>query len=176
MVSALNHAFHNGYDKNGTKINDKGGDETDYLYDDDGNIIASTEVAVFRSEVRNKILGERGYGYKISLTSGALYDPSWDILGGTLPVGKLFSGFRLINQKFIKATGGFKQWIRFGKSYSHTGKFKTYSARWGAGRNHYKKIGNSNLQNLNRSLRNYKIPYNSWRTADPGHFHFKKLR
>ena len=94
VVSALNHAFHNGYDKNGTKINDKGGDETDYLYDDDGNIIASTEVAVFRSEVRNKILGERGYGYKISLTSGALYDPTWDILGGALPVGKLFSGFK----------------------------------------------------------------------------------
>ena len=48
IVSGLNHAMHkgdggddNGYDKNGKKINDNGGETIDYKYDEDGTIIDS---------------------------------------------------------------------------------------------------------------------------------------
>lgn len=73
-----------------------------------------------------------------------------------------------------KYTGRTKQWIRTGSSYSVKGDFKTYSTRWGAGGNYWKKIGNPTLQNWNKSLRNTKIPGNSWRVQDKGHFHWWK--
>lgn len=34
-----------------------------------------------------------------------------------------------------------------------------------------KKIGNSTLRKLNQKLRETRMPFNSWRTADKGHFH-----
>ncbi|MEM9687285.1 MAG: RHS repeat-associated core domain-containing protein, partial [Bacteroidota bacterium] len=123
VVSALNHAFHrndNGYDKNGNKINDKGGDEIDYLYDDDGNIIASTAVELRQSDTSEREF--RMYGLKVKPTSGALYDPSWDILGGALPVGKLFSRFKSfvqLSSKIGKSSAGqrvFNFQARFPKS------------------------------------------------------------
>lgn len=73
-----------------------------------------------------------------------------------------------------KYTRGIKQWIRIGSSYSVKGGFKQYSTRWGAGGNYWKKIGNPTLQNWNKSLRNTKIPGNSWRVQDKGHFHWWK--
>ncbi|MXV37295.1 hypothetical protein GO491_01195 [Flavobacteriaceae bacterium Ap0902] len=73
------------------------------------------------------------------------------------------------------ATGGLKQWIRFyGKSYSHVGQFKTYSTRWGAGGDYWKKIGSTVLQKWNRNLRQMRLPGNNWRVKDSGHFHWKK--
>ena len=69
-----------------------------------------------------------------------------------------------------KYTGGTKQWIRTGSSYSVKGGFKTYSTRWRAGGNYWKKIGNPTLQNWNKSLRNTKIPGNSWRVQDKRSF------
>lgn len=36
-----------------------------------------------------------------------------------------------------------------------------------------KKIGNSTLQKLNQTLRETRMPFNSCRTADKGHFHWK---
>jgi RHS repeat-associated protein len=50
----------NGYDENGNKINDNGGDTTDYLYRD-GKIISSTSVS-YSSVAGNGSL--RGYGFK----------------------------------------------------------------------------------------------------------------
>lgn len=51
FVAGLNHTIHsedmqphNGYDKNGKKINDNGGNTTDYMYDDNGKVISSTSV------------------------------------------------------------------------------------------------------------------------------------
>ena len=59
----------NGYDENGNKINDKGGDTTDYLYRD-GKIISSTSVS-YRSVAGNGSL--RGYGFKgFRMASGAI--------------------------------------------------------------------------------------------------------
>jgi RHS repeat-associated protein len=74
--------------------------------------------------------------------------------------------------------GPLKQWFRMGNSYSKAGTFDTYGVRWGASpaRNgkFIKQIGSSNLQVFNQKIRNWKIPGDSWRTADPGHFHFYK--
>ena len=56
-MSSLNHGFHNG-----KKINDNGGDTTDYDYDDNGNIISSTEVRLIGTVSSSHSL--RGYGWK----------------------------------------------------------------------------------------------------------------
>lgn len=75
-----------------------------------------------------------------------------------------------------KSIGGSKQWIRFGKSYSIKGKFNAFSLRWGAGGKHWKKIPFENLQKLNKNLRQLKFPSDNWRTTDPGHLHFFKIK
>jgi len=72
----------------------------------------------------------------------------------------------------LRETGGFKQWLRLGSSYSREGGFKTFGLRWGASGKYVNRIGNSFLKKVNLSLRNFKIPISSWRTADPGHLHF----
>lgn len=70
-------------------------------------------------------------------------------------------------------TGGWKQWVRLGNSYSKSGDFQTKPLRWGASPYYTKKIGNPTLRNINQNLRNTKFPYDNWRTADPGHIHYK---
>ncbi len=72
------------------------------------------------------------------------------------------------------ALGPMKNWLRVGPSYSIEGSFKTISIRWGAGGSYWKKIPSTTLQNLNRGLRETKIPLNNWRTADQGHLHLWK--
>lgn len=57
--------------------------------------------------------------------------------------------------------------------HSKSGDFQTKSLRWGASSYYTKKIGNPTLRNINQSLRNTKFPYDNWRTADPGHIHYK---
>ncbi|QOR73761.1 hypothetical protein IMZ16_09660 [Cruoricaptor ignavus] len=183
IVAGLNHAMHlgdspndNGYDENGKKVSNKGGDRTDYLYDKNGNEIASTSVKVTFSQGGEVSSSFEGYGFRYYTqgTGGALYDPSFDIMssfvGGVVTGKALGFGVGYLN----KVTGGLKQWVRTGSSYSIKGGFKTYSTRWGAGGNHWKKIGNSTLQNWNRSFRQTKLPGNSWRVQDPGHFHWWK--
>ena len=70
-------------------------------------------------------------------------------------------------------TGGWKQWVRLGNSYSKSGDFQTKSLLWGGITIYTKKIGNPTLRNINQNLRNTKFPYDNWRTADPGHIHYK---
>jgi len=36
------------------------------------------------------------------------------------------------------------------------------------------KIHNKHLRLLNKNIRQYKLPGNSWRKNDPGHFHIEK--
>jgi hypothetical protein len=62
-------------------------------------------------------------------------------------------------------------WIRVGKSYSSSNSFKTYAIRWGSNSHWRNQIGSSRLRNFNARLHNTRIPVNSWRTRDPGHFH-----
>ena len=79
----------NGYDENGNKINDNGGDTTDYLYRD-GKIISSTSVS-YRTVAGNGSL--RGYGFKgFRMASG--YAESMEFSSPFFPTawaGKLIS-------------------------------------------------------------------------------------
>lgn len=74
---------------------------------------------------------------------------------------------------FKQETGGLKQWIRIGTSYSKVGGFDTKSIRWGSTPHYSEKIGNTTLRRINQGLRNKRIPIDNWRTADAGHLHFK---
>ena len=78
ITSGLNHVAHstlegddNGYDKDGNKINDNGGDFTDYLYDENGNIIESKFVFQTHNMTPTEFNNSgyenfRGYGYKVN--------------------------------------------------------------------------------------------------------------
>lgn len=172
VVSGLNHGFHNG-----KKINDNGGDDIDYNYDDDGNIIGSTDVKFIGSISQGQFRelgGFRGYGYRaVPMATGAIAEDN--TIFGFYAGGKIIgAGLSLLGEGFTAATGGLKQWIRTGPSYSIEGGFKTVSTRWGAGGNHWKKIGNTSLQNINKSFRQTKLPGNNWRVNDAGHFHWWK--
>ena len=65
-------------DKNGNyiRVDGRGGDTIDYLYDEQGNIIASTPVSFTEIEVGPY---RRTYGQGTKYVSPALYDPSFDI-------------------------------------------------------------------------------------------------
>ena len=72
-------------------------------------------------------------------------------------------------------TGGIKQWIRIGPYHSISGGFDTeLSLRWGSSPYYKQTIGNRYLRITNQSLRKTKLPGDSWRVNDPGHFHIKK--
>lgn len=78
-------------------------------------------------------------------------------------------------KKLEKETGGVKQWIRFGPSYSRSGNFPTkYSIRWGTNRFYRDQIGNPMLRDINSKIRGYKLPGNNWHVNDPGHLHLIK--
>ena len=56
------------------------------------------------------------------------------------------------------------EWRTFKLKYIFSGGVSPY---------YTKKIGNPTLRNINQNLRNTKFPYDNWRTADPGHIHYK---
>ena len=72
---------------------------------------------------------------------------------------------------FSMVINGVRLWFRIGGSFSRAGRCATFSVCWGSNSAWRQNIRNSNLRNLNELLRNYRIPINSWRTRDPGHFH-----
>ncbi|SFD47488.1 hypothetical protein [Flavobacterium phragmitis] len=111
VVSGLNHAMHmmddNGYDQNGKQINNKGGDTTDYLYDEKGNIIESTNVkfigAISQGKFRD-LGGFRGYGFKgFSMATGSIVEDNtiFELYAG----GKVLEGVSA-SFKFLRASGG----------------------------------------------------------------------
>lgn len=102
--------------------------------------------------------------------SGAIHPTDspieWFIGGGVLKKGY---------EAFSIASGGLKQWVRFGGSYSKFLNQKvSYSIRWGASPKHSWKIADPTLRYINQSFRNTRIPINNWRFNDPGHFHLFK--
>jgi YD repeat-containing protein len=182
IVSGLNHAMHSGgdddrgYDKNGNQINDNGGETTDYMYDDNGKIINTVAVSTYGPnpgftslDGTPAKLTMRGFGVKSYTASGAITEDNtiFELYAGTKALNLAGKGFNAL-------TGGLKQWIRIGNSYSIKGGFKTVSLRWGAGGNYWKKIGSEYLQGVNKSFRQMKISFDNWRTADAGHFHLWK--
>lgn len=88
----------NGYDKNGKKINNNGGDTTDYRYDDNGNVISSTNVKISTFEGGEVSSNMEGYGYRMRTigSGGALYDPSMDMFQLYVGAGELKAGYGLL--------------------------------------------------------------------------------
>ena len=75
-----------------------------------------------------------------------------------------------------KAVGPLGNWVRVGPSYSRALQQKiAMSIRWGAspakGGKYVRQIGSPNLRKFNQWLRAQKVPGNSWRVRDGGHFH-----
>lgn len=94
----FNHAAHrmgdndDGFDKKGNKVNNNGGDTTDYLYDDSGKIVETKKVNIIENS--GSELTFRFYGTKVVGQGGTLYDPSAEIFlnyaGGELLQGLKF--------------------------------------------------------------------------------------
>lgn len=104
---------------------------------------------------------------------GLVY-PEFDLL---LSSRLLFNLGSSILNSIHEMTGGMKQWIRIGPSHSISGGFDTeLSLRWGSSPYYKQTIGNRYLRIINQSLRKTKLPGDSWRVNDPGHFHIKKVK
>ena len=89
--------------------------------------------------------------------------------------GALLFGGSAASSSTKAATGGLKQWVRVGSSYSHNlGSRTALSIRWGASPRYANRIGNTSLRNLNQSIRQFKLPGDSWRVKDAGHFHITR--
>ncbi|WP_390455546.1 hypothetical protein [Chryseobacterium sp. Alg-005] len=88
----------NGYDKNGKKINNNGGDTTDYIYDSNGKVISSTSVKFTFSQGGELNYTFEGYGFRhLTIgTGGTLYDPSMDMFQAYVGVKELKAGLTLI--------------------------------------------------------------------------------
>lgn len=107
IVAGLNHVLHagddNGCDREGRKVDNRGGDTIDYMYDDNGNIISSTPVQNSYSQFPSG--GSiRGYGHKWNPISPALKDPSFDIfttlVGGGASLKGVGIGVRYYGGKY----------------------------------------------------------------------------
>lgn len=72
------------------------------------------------------------------------------------------------------AVGNPGNWVRYGASFSKTQNIPTQAIRWGSNKHHQQNIGNDTLRQLNDKLHNAKLPGNSWRIQDKGHFHLWK--
>ncbi|MDY6024915.1 hypothetical protein [Bergeyella zoohelcum] len=83
--------------KNGKKSNNKGGDTIDYLYNEDGQIISSTSVQEYYSQVPSGN-SMRGYGYKWKPISPALKDPSFDMFVGYVGGGVVGRGLGVVGK------------------------------------------------------------------------------
>jgi len=70
--------------------------------------------------------------------------------------------------------GPARAWLRVGRSYSRSGGFRTTSLRWGSNSHYRNSIGSTRLRNLNARLHNSRLPGSSWRSRDPGHYHFRR--
>jgi RHS repeat-associated protein len=154
-VSGLNHAMHqmdgpddNGYDENGNKVNDKGGDDTDYLYRD-GKIIGSKKVFSFVDESSEISSDFRAYGVKIH-TEGTGFDWTWDsVKDAAISVGAVgATSSKLFNTKItapvFKGLGNFiknyvpklgaNRYLRIGTSHSR-GR-EVFRVTWGNNSEH----------------------------------------
>ena len=155
IATAYNHAVHglynkitqdskspyDGYrqDKNGNyiRVDGRGGDKIDYLYDEEGNIIASTPVSFTEIEVGPY---RRTYGQGTKYVSPALYDPSFDVfawwasgevLGAALVktyrylsgVGRAAKGVTNLTKSQLKSITSLEKQIA-----AHTQKLKDFKA------------------------------------------------
>jgi hypothetical protein len=140
VVSGLNHGFHNG-----KKINDNGGDTTDYNYDDNGNEIGSTAVKFIGTVSSGNEL--RGYGYRaIPMATGAISEDNFianlftggavvkgmtNIASPLFGIGSKLFGNSVVNKGILNVNGRFFKmgWSTFQNSKGAWG----YGIRIGVG-------------------------------------------
>jgi len=78
----------------------------------------------------------------------------------------------LENGEMAKTEGEWLQYFfRIGNSFSRFGNFRTFGIRWGSNRYYANRLPKY-LRGPAIRLRNTRLPFNSWRTRDAGHFHF----
>jgi len=122
-------------------------------------------------KARKKIAALFSNGAEVVMMVGGVGDVFY-ITKGVFDGGRSFYSF---NKK--AATGGSKQWIHIGKSYSKATGLRTMAIRWGTNNHFGKRIGSQNLRVLNSHLRNMRLPVNSsWGALDPEHFHLWVLK
>lgn len=88
------------------KINDNGGNTTDYMYGDNGKQISSTSVKVTFSQGGEVSSSFEGYGFRNynQGTGGALMDPSFAIVISDIGVGLFFKGLGIGAKYFLSRT------------------------------------------------------------------------
>ncbi|MGG5209818.1 RHS repeat-associated core domain-containing protein [Chryseobacterium sp. MIQD13] len=138
VVAGLNHTLHNidppneymlNKDGSTTKIGDKGGDKTDYLYEPESTGSPKLRL-IATANVQNGVStasaggGKRDFGINIKLDtrlqSPALYDPSFDIAVSEIGGGAIFKGIRVLSKgKFM-----------FEKLVYRPGGQTTFSIKW----------------------------------------------
>lgn len=119
----------------------------------------------------NWVAKENGRFWPASGQINSTESPIEMLIGGKA----VFNGLKASYFSIMDATGGVKQWLRFGPSWSHTLQSKTsFSIRWGASPKYAIKIGNNYLRQINQKIRQIKLPGNNWRVKDPGHLHLRK--
>jgi hypothetical protein len=156
IVAGLNHAMHsmgelddNGYDENGKKINDLGGDKTDYIlrknaFGGDGyQVLESTDV----KHIYGPYANSEGYGYRLhnQLPSPALTDPSFGIMSssvGGAVVGRAFGagvgylstsnkvGQLAFNSKYIGGTSKFFGRYKLGGHQGYLNRSTNWRMGW----------------------------------------------
>jgi RHS repeat-associated protein len=82
----------------------------------------------------------------------------------------------VLGGKFLSIQfGKLQHWFRIKPSYSKSLNEKTsLSLTWGTNNHYRKEIPDETLREVNKFIREVKIPGNNWRVNDPGHFHIKK--
>jgi len=99
-------SFDNGYDEKGNKINNNGGDTTDYKYNSNGEIVGST--AVLETGNGSRTLA-RGYGYKANgeYATGSITEDNtiFELYAGGKAIEGLISGIKWIRLSLVAKTG-----------------------------------------------------------------------
>ncbi len=97
-----------------------------------------------------------------------------ELLFGTQKIAKV-QAVTLDKSEMATTEGEFFGWLRFfiriGSSYSRANKIKTWGIQWGSNP-HYLKKAPRFIRRPAQRIRQWRLPWNSWRTKDPGHYHF----
>ena len=159
-------------DKNGNyiRVDGRGGDKIDYLYDEEGNIIASTPVSFTEIEVGPY---RRTYGQGTKYVSPALYDPSFDIFAWWAS-GEVLGAAVVKVYRYLSGVGRAAKGV--GNAYKiaqaggkHAGFLKNYAGKTPAqinkAINSYQKASNIHLDKIGNPTKY--VP--NWNTLRPGH-------
>ncbi|AZI21442.1 RHS repeat-associated core domain-containing protein [Chryseobacterium taklimakanense] len=183
IVAGLNHAMHsgdmepdNGYDKNGNKINDNGGDTTDYVYEN-GKIVSSTSVKTSYSQGGELSYSLEGYGFRHynQGTGGALTDPSFGLMTDYVLGKAVFKGLGIVGEfggKYISTKSA--QFIIKNAKYLNKNNWIRIGEGTGKGAGHIR-ISFGAHQNYLNEVPKFLRPLNQWmrnNIGSSGHIDF----